>query len=179
MKKKILSLLAAFFMLFGTSAMAQVESTLEGDVNGDGVVDIADITAVIAIIKQNAEANPTYYWYVGKDNPASMTDISPVVNNNTSTGWRLIGASVPTYTMATPLWDGQINEIVFADYDDVDAYIALPNNIIKVRDGLGNDVTSQLTSLGTKSIGGVNYYIFKNKLGENNYMQYSLDLLVY
>lgn len=68
MKKKILSLLAAFFMLFGTSAMAQVESTLEGDVNGDGVVDIADITAVIAIIKQNAEANPTYYWYLGWDN---------------------------------------------------------------------------------------------------------------
>ena len=67
MKKKMLSLLAAFFMLFGTSAMAQVESTLEGDVNGDGVVDIADITAVIAIIKQNAEANPTYYWYVGQD----------------------------------------------------------------------------------------------------------------
>ena len=67
MKKKILSLLAAFFMLFGTSAMAQVDSTLEGDVNGDGVVDIADITAVIAIIKQNAEANPTYYWYVGQE----------------------------------------------------------------------------------------------------------------
>ncbi len=77
MKKKILSLLAAFFMLFGTSAMAQVDSTLEGDVNCDGVVDIADITAVIAIIKQNAEANPTYYWYVGngdeivKGNPAA------------------------------------------------------------------------------------------------------------
>ena len=67
MKKKILSLLAAFFMLFGTSAMAQVDSTLEGDVNGDGVVDIADITAVIAIIKQNAEANPTYYWYFGTE----------------------------------------------------------------------------------------------------------------
>ena len=72
MKKKILSLLAAFFMLFGTSAMAQVESTLEGDVNGDGVVDIADITAVIAIIKQNAEANPTYYWYVGWTKPTSL-----------------------------------------------------------------------------------------------------------
>lgn len=76
MKKKILSLLAAFFMLFGTSAMAQVDSTLEGDVNGDGVVDIADITAVIAIIKQNAEANPTYYWYVGQENPASIDDIT-------------------------------------------------------------------------------------------------------
>lgn len=75
MKKKILSLLAAFFMLFGTSAMAQVDSTLEGDVNGDGVVDIADITAVIAIIKQNAEANPTYYWYVGTEKLASDSEV--------------------------------------------------------------------------------------------------------
>ena len=76
MKKKILSLLAAFFMLFGTSAMAQVDSTLEGDVNGDGVVDIADITAVIAIIKQNAEANPTYYWYVGNSEDIVKGDLA-------------------------------------------------------------------------------------------------------
>ena len=89
MKKKILSLLAAFFMLFGTSAMAQVDSTLEGDVNGDGVVDIADITAVIAIIKQNAEANPTYYWYAGQTRPTSMSSdptpddtTTPPTNNN-------------------------------------------------------------------------------------------------
>ena len=75
MKKKILSLLAAFFMLFGTSAMAQVDSTLEGDVNGDGIVDIADITAVIAIIKQNAEANPTYYWYVGTEKLTSDSEV--------------------------------------------------------------------------------------------------------
>ena len=179
MKKKILSLLAAFFMLFGTSAMAQVESTLEGDVNGDGVVDIADITAVIAIIKQNAEASPTYYWYVGKENPASMTNISPVVNDNTSTGWRLIGALVPTYSSGNVLWDGQVNEIVFDKYNDVTAYLALPNNTIKLRDGLGNDVTSELESLGTKNIGGVNYYIYKNKLGSSNYMQYSLDLVLF
>ena len=176
MKVKIFALVAAFFMLMGGSAWAQAE--VKGDVNKDGVVNEQDIAAILAIMaKNNGVAEKTkYYWYVGKDNP---TSISPVVTDNTSTGWRLIGASVPTYTMATPLWDGQINEIVFADYDDVDAYIALPNNIIKVRDGFGNDVTSQLTSLGTKSIGGVNYYIFKNKLGENNCMQYSLNLLVY
>jgi len=84
MKKKILSLLAAFFMLFGTSAMAQVDSTLEGDVNGDGVVDIADITAVIAIIKQNAEANPTYYWYLGWDNANWYENTHLVTSTN---GW--------------------------------------------------------------------------------------------
>ena len=109
MKKKILSLLAAFFMLFGTSAMAQVDSTLEGDVNGDGVVDIADITAVIAIIKQNAEKNPTYYWYVGQTNPANMTSISPIVDKASGKeGWRLIGNTVDTYTSTNKLSSGWV-----------------------------------------------------------------------
>ena len=98
MKKKILSLLAAFFMLFGTSAMAQVDSTLEGDVNGDGVVDIADITAVIAIIKQNAEANPTYYWYVGQENPSSI-DTSNLKTATNEAGWHLIGTSTSGFTL--------------------------------------------------------------------------------
>ena len=181
MKTKIFTLFAAMLLLFSANTFAQSETTMDGDVNKDGVVDVADIAAVIAKMAQieNEAAGVKYYWYVGQENPANMTSISPIVDDNSSPGWRLIGTAVPTYTMATPLWDGQINEIVFADYDDVDAYIALPNNIIKVRDGFGNDVTSQLTSLGTKSIGGVNYYIFKNKLGENICMQYSLNLLVY
>ena len=66
MKKKLLFVLAAFFMLFGTSAMAQVDSTLKGDVNEDGVVDVADIAAVIQIMKETQ--GTTYYWYVGFDN---------------------------------------------------------------------------------------------------------------
>ena len=111
MKKKILSLLAAFFMLFGTSAMAQVDSTLEGDVNGDGVVDIADITAVIAIIKQNAEANPTYYWYVGKENPTEMTSI------NVNDGW-----TECTSQKQTPIKISKQN----ADYSTNIWYIAAP-----------------------------------------------------
>lgn len=96
MKKKILSLLAAFFMLFGTSTMAQVDSTLEGDVNGDGVVDIADITAVIAIIKQNAEANPTYYWYAGQTEPTSMTSNPTPSSEFTCNNWFEIGTTLPT-----------------------------------------------------------------------------------
>jgi hypothetical protein len=177
MKQKIFFVLAAL-MLMGTSAMAQSE-TLKGDVNGDGVVDVADIAAVIQIMKNNGDIETKYYWYVGQENPASMTSISPIVDDNTSPGWRLIGTEIPTYTANKVLWDGQVNEIVFDDYNDVTAYLALPNNIIKLRDGLGNDVTSELESLGTKNIGGVNYYIYKNKLGSSNYMQYSLDLVLF
>ena len=98
MKKKILSLLAAFFMLFGTSAMAQVDSTLEGDVNGDGVVDIADITAVIAIIKQNAEANPTYYWYFGTEKLTTDAQIE-------SKGTKISNASEITNPLIIPSED--------------------------------------------------------------------------
>lgn len=157
MKKKILSLLAAFFMLFGTSAMAQVDSTLEGDVNGDGVVDIADITAVIAIIKQNAEANPTYYWYVGQENPANMTSISPVVTDNTSPGWRLIGTSIPTYSASNPLWNADDINITFTDRNIY--YIAVPNASIKIYNVANGSVMDSFTT-SEVTINGVKYTIY-------------------
>lgn len=79
MKQKIFFVLAAL-MLMGTSAMAQSE-TLKGDVNADGVVDVADIAAVIKIMTDNGDIEKTYYWYVGKENPATMANI------NVSDGW--------------------------------------------------------------------------------------------
>ena len=132
---------------------------------------------IVTVAHKTASIN--YYWYVGQTNPTSMTSIDPIVKDNTSPGWRLIGTSIPAYTANNVLWDGQKNEIVFDNYNDVTAYLALPNNTIKLRDGLGNDVTSELLSLGTKNINGVNYYIYQNKLGSSNYMQYSLDLVLF
>lgn len=182
MKTKIFFFLAAM-LLISTGAFAQSESTLKGDVNEDGKVDVADINAVIKIMKDaggTAEA-PTYYWYVGQTDPSTMSSISPIVPNTdmSSPGWRLIGTTIPTYTMANPLWNGQVNEIVFDNYNDVTAYIALPNSTIKVRDGFGNDVTSQLIPKGTKTIDGVIYTIYQNNLGNSHAMECSLDLLVY
>ena len=64
MKQKLLMMLAAL-MLMGTSAMAQSE-TLKGDVNADGVVDVADIAAEVKIMTNAAKENGTeYYWYIG------------------------------------------------------------------------------------------------------------------
>ncbi len=185
MKTKIFALMAAMMLLMGTTAMAQNDNTktteteLKGDVNGDGIVDVADIAAVIAVMHEQGTVKQQYYWYVGQENPAEMTSISPIVTDNSSPGWRLIGTSVPKYTQQSPLWDGQINEIVFDNYNDVTAYLALPNETIRLRDGLFNDVTGELKSLGTTEINGVIYYIYKNQLGVNNCMQYSLDLVLY
>ena len=53
MKTKITFLLASLLMtLFSVNANAQSNTTpIKGDVNGDGVVDVADINAIIAIMK--------------------------------------------------------------------------------------------------------------------------------
>ena len=115
MKKKILSLLAAFFMLFGTSAMAQVDSTLEGDVNGDGVVDIADITAVIAIIKQNAEANPTYYWYVGSMSEADA--LNPETLGSIVNGKNATSSTTGISTLNVP--NDAANEVIVFVYPEI------------------------------------------------------------
>ena len=147
MKKKILSLLAAFFMLFGTSAMAQVESTLEGDVNGDGVVDIADITAVIAIIKQNAEANPTYYWYVGWTKPTSLDHLKTLAtgtHNGMSLGGQTSKASGEKLLTNSPeigpmIPPAQYYVVIPSNYNIYDA--TLPN------DPITNDSFSEVTDV--------------------------------
>ncbi len=149
MKKKILSLLAAFFMLFGTSAMAQVDSTLEGDVNGDGVVDIADITAVIAIIKQNAEANPTYYWYAGQTEPTSMTSNPTPSSEFTCNNWFEIGTTLPTI----------INQRVTGGISGKVWYAAVPTAAGLVAGADGIEDTS-MTKIKTITINGVNYDVW-------------------
>ena len=108
-----------------------------------------------------SDAEPTYYWYVGQTDPSTMTEISPIVTDNTSAGWREIGTTLPTYTMDNPLWDGSLNKITTGD-TRATTYVALPNSTLKVRDGDGNDVTTSVYSqAGTKVINSVTYYIYK------------------
>ena len=67
MKTKKLFLLAAM-LLMSVCSFAQNDNTpLKGDVNEDGQVDVADIAAVINIMKNGggtADA-PVYYYYIG------------------------------------------------------------------------------------------------------------------
>ena len=89
-----------------------------------------------------------------------MTDISPVVNDNTSPGWRLIGTSIPTYSISKMMWEGSMNMIITGDTKQYN-YVALPNSTLKLRDGDGN-VVDTWENVATKNIGGVNYYIYKS-----------------
>lgn len=158
--KKFFMLLAAV-LLGSVSAFAQSGNNepLRGDVNEDGTVDVADIAAVIAIIKNNAEPQTTYYWYVGQTDPSTMTNISPIVTDTTSPGWREIGTSIPTYTMNNPLWDGAANKIT-TGASKATTYVALPNTTLKMRDSEG-DVLDFWINNGTKTINNVTYTIYQ------------------
>ena len=69
MKKNLLLSITAMLLMCVSAFAQNGEMPQKGDVNEDGKVDVADINAVIKIMKDGggtAEA-PTYYWYVGKD----------------------------------------------------------------------------------------------------------------
>lgn len=163
MKRIYLFVLSALMMLMSTSAMAQSE-TVKGDVNGDGVVDVADIAAVIKIMTDKGSIEKKYYWYAGQENPANMTSISPIVTDNTSPGWRLIGTTIPTYSASNKLYDPDKNLIITGTTLKVN-YIVLPENSTAcLRDGAGNDgATVGITTKwsNTITLNGVNYKVYE------------------
>lgn len=81
-------LLAAMFV--SMVAFAQSNS-LEGDVNKDGKVDVADIVKVIDIMAAGEQPQTTvYYWFVGKngdETPFNANDIKP--SDSEEAGWRM------------------------------------------------------------------------------------------
>lgn len=107
MKTKFFMLLAA--VLLSASAFAQSENTgtLKGDVNGDGVVDVADINAIIKIMKDGGGTaeESAYYWYIGQNEPTDMSsnptvtsvsDYSSIPNNTWMNKYRDENAKIST-----------------------------------------------------------------------------------
>ena len=166
MKTKISFVLTALLMtLFSINANAQSESTpIKGDVNGDGVVDVADINAIIEIMKNGGgtSGETIYYWYVGQTNPATMSSITPIVNDNTSPGWRLIGPTLPTYSSSNKLWNG--DNVITTGESLAKQYIAIPaESDACPRDGLGNDASTVdiYNQLSNVTISGVTYKVYE------------------
>lgn len=79
MKTKTIFMLAAM-LLMGMGAFAQSNEPLEGDVNNDGKVDVADIVKVIDIMQNSApQPTGTYYWYAGMTLP-DETNLASIAN---------------------------------------------------------------------------------------------------
>lgn len=80
-----------------TPKKAESQTPLKGDVNEDGKVDVADIAAIIAIMKANGgeDEGPVYYWYVGTEEPTTSTNPANNLDNEHtahSTGWTKLSA---------------------------------------------------------------------------------------
>ena len=81
---KRLFLTFAAMLLVSVSTFAQSgETPLKGDVNEDGVVDVADINAVIAIMKNGGGigGETKYYWYAGTTEPTA-SNISSIASES-------------------------------------------------------------------------------------------------
>ena len=155
MKQKLFMMLAAL-MLMGTSAMAQSE-TLKGDVNGDGVVDVADIAAVIQIMHEQTADGTTYYWYAGQENPEEMENIEPILTGDaeftSGSGWHLLGTIVPP----------TIRQLVKGGEASKNWYVAVPVTSETILKPVATDMTTLDTSvstLSTKTFDGVTYQIY-------------------
>ena len=162
MKTKRLFLMAAM-MLMSVCAFAQSNSNpLKGDVNGDGKVDVADIVAILKIMKDGGGTSEgtKYYWYVGPTDPSTMTSISPIVTDTSSPGWRLIGDSLPN--SGTVLFDGT-GSISMNSSTKVTQYIAINSTDVNLGfyDSLGNEATTFVT--GPTVVNGWNVYTTNSK----------------
>ena len=122
-----------------------------------------------------------YYWYVGQSNPAEMTSISPIVTDNTSAGWRLIGTTLPSYSSSNKLYDAMARQSdgsqIITGQSLGKQWVAIPNKSSAcVRDGAGNDGSTVNICIrkDNKVLDGVEYKIYEwvgkaKKLGYDIY----------
>ncbi len=168
MKQNFFMLLAAV-LLSGASAFAQSgnNESLMGDVNGDGRVDIVDVTTVIDIYLNTVPDTPqttTYYWYVGQTKPTSQSSVTPQDSGTfTNNNWHTINVN-NTYSFASPIYNSESNPI--SGDSKTNWYVALPADksygIYDVVDR--NEVTNGNWTKESSSItvNGVSYNIYKS-----------------
>ena len=152
--KKFFMLLAAVLLSVSAFAQSGNNEPLKGDVNGDGVVDYADIEAVIEIMKNaGGYVDSNYYWYVGQTDPSTMTEISGTADYNNGGGWTSTGNSVPD----------NISQLVKGFDNTKEIFVAVPITSGTTLTPVASDMSTTDTSVSkvsTKTLNNVNYQIY-------------------
>ena len=146
MKTKKLFLMAAM-LLMSVCTFAQNNTSLKGDVNGDGKVDIADIVAILKIMKEagGTAGETTYYWYVGTTYPTDPTNVAQNTGVNKWTKLTTIPAEIHVDS------DNEINTW----------YVAIPHEFgFKVYDSTGGAVDDAGYNKSIITIGNTEYDLF-------------------
>ena len=173
MKTKFFFLLAA--LLLNACAFAQSENTtpLKGDVNNDGTVDVADINAVIEIMKNGGGTGEEtkYYWYIGQTKPTNLSG-DPTVTNVSDY------SSIPNNTWMNKVFDGnniitlnssvtRMNGRAVGGDSTKYWYVAVPSDLGLVP--TASDYTTQDTAVAYQGTITVNGKVYKYYLyGANN-----------
>jgi len=166
MKTKIFTVLAALLLSVGAFAQSGTSAPIKGDVNGDGVVDVGDINAIIQIMKNGGGAavdNNAYFFYVGLEKPTSASNPAANLVGAQQMGWHLIGETITGYSASNPVYvGGNVNQTINVnpDYDDVDFYVAVPVGL-NLYDGFGTYLTNDFIDTANVTIATHQYNIFK------------------
>ena len=174
MKTKKFFLLLAAVLLGSVSAFAQSgnNNPQKGDVNEDGTVDVADVVAVLKIMKDSGGVvgeQVVYYWYAGQEDPSSWTSINTTGNSSNSNkllsgadewtsggGWHELGQEVPD----------EIQKVIKGGQNGLCWYVMVPETTettgktLKPTWSNMEYIDTSVTALGTKTFDGVLYQIY-------------------
>lgn len=156
MKTKTFFMLAVM-LLMSMGAFAQSTEPLEGDVNNDGTVDVADIVAVIKIMKDGGGAvgEKKCYWYAGTNNGNAVT-----ADNFTDVASQIPESEVPETGSVTA--NGQYVYFVMPEYYHLESLV----------DGNGSVVEFICTDV-------MGYYIYKTASEITGMLNYAIGQTVY
>ncbi|MBQ9169273.1 MAG: hypothetical protein IJ148_00410 [Bacteroidaceae bacterium] len=160
--KKLFMLLAAV-LLGSVSAFAQSGNNepLKGDVNGDGVVDVADIAAVIAIIKNNAAPQTTYYYYAGWTLPTA-SNVDAIINETYPAGYGVSNSNTAGKKTTSKSTMDYLSNTLYNANEKINYYVLVPTGH-GIYDSLNNNVSnSAFTSQGNITVGNQIHTIYKS-----------------
>ena len=69
--KKLFLFITALVLNVNVFAQSETTEQIKGDVNGDGIVDVADIAAIISIMKKGQGVAVPNYFYLGTTQPTA------------------------------------------------------------------------------------------------------------
>ena len=163
MKTKFFMLLAAVLLSASAFAQSGNNGTLKGDVNGDGVVDVADINAIIQIMKDGGGTGEEtkYYWYAGQTQPQNMSSNPTVDDTNfTVNKWHTLGT-------ATTITKRITGKRITGGTSGHDWYVAVPTSV-NLKPTASDLSTPNPTwdNLGTITVNEVSYTIWRTNSTE-------------
>lgn len=134
-------------------AFSQSNQTLKGDVNEDGIVDVADISSIIDIMASGEITLKTYYWYVGVIKPTDPTNSE---QNSGLNKWTSLGTTLPTTNIKVAKADS-----IYADHT---WYIAAPTDANFTLYNATNVASDEATwNKTTFNVGSVSYTLWTSK----------------